>query len=89
MDSTSMLLAILLILMGIGLIVAIPLLGWIPGIVLILIGVIVGILALVGRGVGALASIGTTKRCPDCRSKIPVDANVCRHCGFRFGGPAR
>jgi hypothetical protein len=84
-----MLLAILLILMGIGLIVAIPLLGWIPGAILILIGVMIGILALGARGIGALASIGSTKHCPDCRSKIPVEASVCRYCGFRFGGPSR
>ena len=80
-----MLLAILLILAGIALIVAIPILGWIPGVVLVVIGLVVAVVAILGRGVGALVSIGSSKRCPECRSKIPVDASVCRYCGYRYG----
>jgi hypothetical protein len=25
--------------------------------------------------------------CPDCKAEIPVDARVCRFCGFRIGSP--
>jgi uncharacterized protein UPF0547 len=83
-----MLIGLLLILVGIVLIVSNPLLGFVPGILLIVIGLIVGILGTLGRGIGAIASIGSTKTCPDCRSKIPSDAVVCRHCGHRYGGDA-
>jgi hypothetical protein len=79
-----MLIALLLVLFGIFLIVSSPILGFIPGILLILIGIVVGILAFIGRGVGALLSVGTTKLCPDCRSRIPMAAAVCRHCGYRY-----
>ena len=24
------------------------------------------------------------KKCPDCAEVVLVDANVCRHCGYRF-----
>lgn len=24
----------------------------------------------------------TTKTCPDCRSDVPIEARVCRYCGF-------
>ena len=27
---------------------------------------------------------GTTKRCPDCAGFIPMEARVCRFCGYRF-----
>jgi hypothetical protein len=30
-----------------------------------------------------------TKQCPDCAETILAAANVCKHCGFRFPGPAR
>ena len=53
-----MLIAALLILIGIFLIVSNPLLGAIPGILLILIGIVVGVFAVLGRGIGAIASIG-------------------------------
>jgi ribosomal protein L40E len=26
-----------------------------------------------------------TKVCPDCASEAPLEASVCRHCGFEFG----
>ena len=79
-----MLIALILILVGIVLIVSNPLLGFIPGILLIVIGLVVGVLAMLGRGVGALSGIGSTKTCPECRSKIPSAATVCRHCGYRY-----
>lgn len=82
-----MLIALLLILVGIVLIVSNPLLGFIPGILLIVVGLVVGALAMLGRGIGAVAGIGSTKTCPECRSKIPSAAVVCRQCGFRYGQP--
>ena len=27
---------------------------------------------------------GTTKRCPDCAGLIPIEARVCKFCGYRF-----
>ena len=79
-----MVIALILILVGIVLIVSNPLLGIIPGILLIVIGLFVGILAGLGRGIGAIAGIGSTKTCPECRSQIPSEAVVCRHCGYRY-----
>ena len=79
-----MIVALILLLVGIFLIVSNPILGFIPGILLIIAGIVVGALAGLGRGIGAIASIGSTKTCPDCRSKIPSDASVCRHCRYRY-----
>jgi len=61
-----------------------PLLGAIPGLLLIVVGLVLMVLGLLARGVGALAGIGSVKTCPDCRSKIPAPANVCRYCGHRY-----
>jgi hypothetical protein len=79
-----MVIALLLLLVGMVLIVSNPILGLIPGVILIVIALVVAVLAMLGKGVGAVASIGSTKTCPDCRSKIPSDAAVCRHCNYRY-----
>lgn len=63
---------------------AAPLLGFIPGILSIVIELVVGALAMVGKGIGAVAGIGSTKTCPKCRSKIPSAGTVCRFCGYRY-----
>ena len=76
--------ALILFVLGILLIFLIPILGLIPGILLIVLSVIVFVFALLGRGIGAVAGIGSTKTCPDCRSKIPADASVCRYCNYRY-----
>lgn len=76
--------AVLLVLIGFVLIVSNPILGFIPGILMIVVGLVLGVLGLVGRGIGAVASVGSTKVCPDCQTRIPVAARVCRHCGYRY-----
>jgi hypothetical protein len=79
-----MLIALLIFLLGVALIFGVPVLGLIPGILLIVVAIVVAVLALLGRGIGAVAGIGSTKTCPDCRTKIPSDAVVCRYCGYRW-----
>ena len=68
---------------GIFLIFVNPILGLIPGILLILLSIVVLVFALLGRGIGAIFGIGSTKSCPDCRSRS-LDASVCPHCGYRY-----
>jgi hypothetical protein len=53
-----MIIAALLVLLGILLIASNPLLGLIPGLVLIVIGVVIGVLAMLGRGLGAIIGLG-------------------------------
>lgn len=79
-----MLIALLLFLVGIVLIVSNPILGLVPGVFLIAIALVVGVLSLLGKGLGAIAGVGSTKTCPDCRSKIPSSATVCRYCNYRY-----
>ena len=81
-----MIIAALLVLFGIMIIVSNPLLGFIPGIILIALGIVVAVFAGLGRGIGLLASFGSTKTCPDCRMRIPSQAVVCRFCGTRIDG---
>jgi len=80
-----MLIGLLLFLVGVVLIVINPLIGLIPGVLLIVIGLVVVVLGGLGKGFGAILRAGSTKTCPDCRSKIPAEANVCAHCGYRYG----
>ena len=80
-----MIIALILFLLGIVFIATIPLVGWIPGLLLIIVAFVIFVFALLGRGVGAIAGIGSEKTCPECRSKIPADASVCRYCGYRYG----
>lgn len=79
-----MLIALLLFLVGLVIIFSNPILGLIPGLLLIVISIVVFVFALLGRSIGAVAGIGSTKTCPECRSKVPRGASVCRHCNHRF-----
>ena len=79
-----MIIAVLLIIVGIVLIASIPILGWILGLVFIVLGLAVAVLAMVGRGLGSLAGFGGSKTCPQCGSRIPAGANLCRYCGYRY-----
>ncbi len=79
-----MLIAIILIVLGVLAFASIPILGWILGPILILLGLAIAILASLGRSLGALFRVGSTKTCPDCKSQIPSDAKVCSHCGYRY-----
>jgi UPF0716 family protein affecting phage T7 exclusion len=79
-----MLIAALLLIAGIVVIIINPIFGLIPGILLIVASIIVGVLALLGKGIGAILSIGSKKTCPECRSEIPTEATVCRVCGYRY-----
>lgn len=83
-NAACMLIALLLFLVGIVLIISNPILGLIPGVLLVIIALVVGVLSLLGKGLGAIAAIGSTKTCPDCRSKIPSAAAVCRYCNYRY-----
>jgi ribosomal protein L40E len=80
-----MMVGLVLILVGIALVVVNPIIGLIPGVILAVVGLVILVLSTVAKGAGAVLSIASTKTCPDCRSKIPSAANVCRHCGYRFG----
>ncbi len=80
-----MMIGLVLLLIGVALIVVNPLLGLIPGVILVVLGLVLFVLGGLGRGVGAVLSFGSTKTCPDCRTEIPAQANVCRYCGYRYG----
>jgi hypothetical protein len=82
--ASRMLIALLLFLVGVVLIVSNPILRFIPGVLLIVVAIVVAVLAVLRKGLGAVAGIGATKTCPDCRSKIPSAAAVCRYCNYRY-----
>jgi ribosomal protein L40E len=79
-----MLIGLVLFVVGIFLIVINPILGFIPGILLIVFGIVGMVLGGLARGAFAVLRVGTTKTCPECRSSVPVPATVCRYCNHRF-----
>jgi len=79
-------LALAFFLIGVVMILINPLFGFVPGVFLIVLSLVLGVIALLAKGVGAVAGIGSEKTCPECKSKIPADAAVCRYCGFRYDG---
>ncbi len=79
-----MLIGLLILVVGIVFILINPILGLIPGLFLIVVAIIWFVFAVFFKGVGAIAGIGSTKQCPECRSKISSDATVCRYCNYRY-----
>ena len=79
-----MLIGLVLFVLGIFLIVSHPILGFIPGILLIAFGIVAMVLGGLARGGLAILRLGTTKTCPECRSSVPISATVCRYCNHRF-----
>jgi hypothetical protein len=67
-----MLIALILFIVGIVLIFSNPILGLIPGILFIMIALVVFVLALLGKGIGAVAGIGSTKTWPGLSLEDPV-----------------
>jgi hypothetical protein len=65
-----------------------------PGVYLVLAG---GGIGLIGTGmtIGKWGPVGvplyarSTKQCPECAERVLEDANVCKHCGHRFGTSGR
>jgi ribosomal protein L40E len=59
----------------------------VPGWVIIVIAVVIVLLVVLAINRAFLVARyarESTKVCPDCRSRIPADARVCRHCQYRF-----
>lgn len=57
--------------------------GW------LVLGALFGVFALIV--VACLSSTDadpSLKRCPDCAEAVQPEARVCKHCGYRFEGPA-
>jgi ribosomal protein L40E len=79
-----MVVGLVLFILGILLIVSNPILGFIPGLLLIVIGIVAMVLGGLARGAFAVLRMGTTKTCPECKSSIPISATVCRYCNHRF-----
>jgi ribosomal protein L40E len=79
-----MIVGLVLFVVGILLIVSHPILGFIPGLLLIVIGIVAMVLGGFARGASALLRMGTTKTCPECKSAIPMSATVCRYCNHPF-----
>ncbi|HVM25276.1 MAG TPA: hypothetical protein VM253_07760 [Candidatus Limnocylindrales bacterium] len=57
-----MIVGVLLVLVGLVLIISNPILGFIPGVLLIVIGIIVAVLAFLGRSVSAVLGFGRRRR---------------------------
>ena len=86
-----MILGIALLVVGAILFLAIPVVGWIVGGLMVLWGGILVVLNLVKTGARTTAVAAkaahrsaTTKACPDCKTRIPTDASVCATCGYRY-----
>jgi hypothetical protein len=76
-----MLIGCLLVVFGLLLFLVNPLLGIIPRVLLIAAGVAFMLFGGIFRGVSAVTG-GGNKTCPQCKSKVPRSATVCRYCNL-------
>ena len=90
-----MILGIALVLIGLVIFFVLPVVGWIPGALIVLFGAFLVVMNIVKTGARATAAAAkagyrtaTTKPCPDCKTRIPADATVCASCGYRYGAQA-
>ncbi len=79
------LLAVALILAGIGVYVLNPSWGLVVSFLCVVAGLILGIMAVLGQGNRVTADSGPTRACPNCRRRFPPQMTVCPHCGHRYG----
>lgn len=75
--------AIALFVVGVVLILINPLFGFVPGVFLIVLALVLGVIGILAKGVGIAFGV-SKKRCPECMSHIPSGATVCRYCGYRY-----
>jgi hypothetical protein len=57
-----MIIGVLLVLLGVLLIISSPIFGFLPGLLLIVVGIVIGILGFLGRGIGAILGLGRRRR---------------------------
>ena len=76
--------AIALFLVGLVMILVNPLFGFVPGVFLIVMAIVLGVIGYLLKGLGVAMDFGSRKHCPECMSEIPSAAVVCRYCGYRY-----
>jgi hypothetical protein len=75
---------VVLVVVGIALIWSNLILGLIPGLILIALGIVALVISGVWRGGLAVLRFGSTKSCPACHSAVPTSAAYCATCGHQF-----
>jgi hypothetical protein len=76
--------AVALFVVGVVIILINPIVGLVPGVFLMILALVVGVIGLLARRVGVFAGLGPKKRCPECMAKIPANAALCRSCGHHY-----
>lgn len=83
-----MIVGIVLVLLGMALILNNLILGLLPGLILIALGIVAIVVGGLWRGGLAVLRLGgqpvATKTCPECRAVVPTNASFCATCGHKF-----
>lgn len=82
-----MLIAVLFMVAGLVVMVWNPVWGLVPSFLLLVVGVMIAIVSMLGGRSRAFVEVGSTKSCPECRSRIPPAATACARCGHRYVQP--